>query len=146
MADVFTSAKRSRVMSQIRSKNTKPERQLRSALHRLGFRFRLHDRRLPGKPDIVLPKYKTAIDVRGCYWHGHECAVGHLPATRLEYWGEKIKRNVQRDMESVRVLRKNGWSVFVVWECDCRSRARFDKKLAYIVSLLLRHADLKNEK
>src|SRR2546430_6939962 len=114
MADVFTSKKRSEVMSLIRSKNTKPEIQTRKALHRLGFRFRVHDASLPGKPDIVLRKYEAVVQVRGCFWHGHNCKVGHLPATRKGYWTPKIVRNAERDTRNDALLEKAGWIVFVL--------------------------------
>src|SRR5262249_47227586 len=120
MADVFTKGERSRVMSLIRSKNTKPEIQTRKALHRLGFRFRIHDTSLPGKPDIVLRKYGTVVQVRGCYWHGHNCKVGHLPASRNEYWTPKILKNAERDAKNDASLKKAGWNVVVLWECACR--------------------------
>jgi len=117
MADVFTAEKRSAVMRAITAKNTKPEVALRSGLHRLGFRFRLHDSRLPGKPDIVLPKYSTIIQVRGCFWHGHTCIDGHIPKSRVEYWLPKIRNNKLRDHRTDSQNRRLGWSVLIVWEC-----------------------------
>ncbi len=128
-------------MSLIRSENTKPEIQTRKALHRLGFRFRLHEKSLPGKPDIVLPKYKAAIQVRGCFWHGHNCKVGHLPASRTEYWTPKITRNAKRDEANDSLLRKSGWRVFVVWECACRKPQVFAQEIGRIVSGLRRNSD-----
>ena len=117
MADVFSKSKRSNVMSKIRSKDTKPEIKVRKSLHRLGYRFRLHQNNLPGKPDIVLKKYETAIQIRGCFWHCHSCSDGHVPKSRQGYWGPKLENNKIRDRHNDRLLRKLGWNVIVVWEC-----------------------------
>jgi DNA mismatch endonuclease, patch repair protein len=119
MADVFSPTKRSEVMSAIRSKNTKPEIKIRSALHRLGYRFRLHVKDMPGKPDLVLPKYSTAIQVRGCFWHGHTCPDGHIPNSRQDYWIPKLDKNKKRDRQNDAKLRQLGWSLLIVWECQC---------------------------
>lgn len=106
-------------MAAIKGKNTKPEVKLRSLLHRLGFRFRLHVKKLPGKPDIVLPKYKTAIFVNGCFWHGHEnCKHFRLPKTRTEWWKEKIEKTKIRDAAKSQSLIDLGWNVITVWECE----------------------------
>jgi DNA mismatch endonuclease (patch repair protein) len=110
-------AKRSETMSRIRSKDTKPEMLVRKALHRLGFRFRVHVRDLPGCPDIVLPKYSTIIQVKGCFWHGHTCRDGRLPKSNREYWVPKLLRNKERDISNERKLRRMGWSVRTLWEC-----------------------------
>ena len=118
MADVHTKAQRSYNMSRIKSKNTKPELIVRSWLHKQGFRFRLHDKKLPGKPDIVLPKYKTVIFVHGCFWHGHKCRLGRMPKSRLEYWLPKIKGNKERDVRTLRRLRSMRWRALVLWECQ----------------------------
>jgi DNA mismatch endonuclease (patch repair protein) len=116
--DVFTRQKRSTIMAAIRSANTTPERVLRSALHRRGYRYILHDRRLPGAPDIVFSSRRIAIQVRGCFWHGHaSCIDGHLPKTRRSYWLPKIHGNKRRDNRNDRSLRGLGWKVIVVWEC-----------------------------
>jgi len=128
-------------MSLIRSKNTKPEVQTRKQLHRLGLRFRLHDASLPGKPDIVLRKYKTVIQVRGCFWHGHNCKVGHLPASRNEYWTPKILKNAERDAKNDAFLKKAGWDVIVLWECTCRKPKQFMREIAKIASGLRRTSD-----
>jgi DNA mismatch endonuclease (patch repair protein) len=114
---VETIAERSAIMSRIRSKDTKPEMLVRKALHRLGFRFRLHALSLPGRPDIVLPKYKTIIQVKGCFWHGHTCRDGREPKSNREYWVPKLIRNKQRDISNDRKLRRLGWSVHNLWEC-----------------------------
>lgn len=122
--DTFSAEDRSAVMRRVHSKNTRPEIKLRSALHRAGFRFRLHVSSLPGEPDIVLPKYKTVIFVHGCFWHGHECKRGNrLPTTNAEYWRNKIERNRTRDMMQAEALARLGWTRIVVWECEIRDGA-----------------------
>ncbi|WP_277924334.1 DNA mismatch endonuclease Vsr [Sphingomonas sp. CROZ-RG-20F-R02-07] len=122
MVDTLTPAQRSERMSRIRSTNTKPEVALRKALHRLGFRFRLHGRRLPGKPDIVLPKYRTAIFVHGCFWHRHAgCSIATTPKSNTEFWVDKFDRNTARDAIKRAQLEADGWNVIVVWECDLKT-------------------------
>jgi DNA mismatch endonuclease (patch repair protein) len=117
--DIWSKEKRSVVMSRIRSKNTKPELAVRSLLHSLGYRFRLHRKDLPGRPDIVLPKYHAVIFVHGCFWHLHaKCRDGTIPKTQHEKWKEKLERNVARDKEHQRKLRSLGWKVLVIWECE----------------------------
>lgn len=111
-------------MRQVRSTNTKPELLIRSALHQEGYRFRLHLKTLPGKPDIVLPRYKTAIFVNGCFWHGHTCVDGEKPQTNQEYWQQKIQRNKARDAQHLRNLRRKGWKCIVVWACELRNADR----------------------
>jgi len=140
--DVFSASKRSEVMAAIRSQNTKPEIQLRRALHAKGLRFRLHVSSLPGKPDIVLPRYRTAIQVRGCFWHCHTCADGHLPHSRLEYWGPKLSRNVQRDRSNDRLLSKLGWKVIVVWECQLRNPTMVERRANRILRLLVKRHNM----
>lgn len=111
-------------MSKIRSKNTLPEMIVRKYLHSKGFRYRLHDKKLPGKPDIVLPKYKTAIFIQGCFWHGHEgCKYHRIPKSNTEYWSGKICRNVSRDQLNQKALRESGWNVILVWECELKRDA-----------------------
>ena len=106
-------------MSRIKSKDTIPERIVRSYLHRNGFRFRLHVKELPGKPDIVLPKYKTVIEVRGCFWHRHKgCKYAYMPKTRIEFWQKKFNENICRDIVTDQMLSKAGFKVFVVWQCE----------------------------
>ena len=124
MADKLTTEQRHNCMSHIRSKNTKPELLLRNALWHLGFRYRLNDERLPGKPDISLPRYRTVIFVHGCFWHGHlGCKKYSIPKTNTEFWTSKITRNMERDQEVWRSLDAKGWNVIVVWECElARSR------------------------
>jgi DNA mismatch endonuclease (patch repair protein) len=122
MADIFTHEKRSQVMSRIRSRNTKPELAVRSMLHRLGYRFTVNgpkSRCLPSRPDIVLPKYRTVIFVNGCFWHGHEhCPNFRMPKSRRAFWKKKIEGNIARDAVNEMKLRKLGWHVVTVWECD----------------------------
>lgn len=120
MTDVVDSVTRSRMMSGIRGRDTKPEVIVRSALHRLGFRFRLHVRDMPGKPDIVLPRYRAAIFVNGCFWHGHDCPFFRVPGTHEDFWRDKIFRNKANDIKVSRSLRAVGWRVGVVWECALR--------------------------
>ena len=117
MVDVVSPEIRSRMMSGIRGKNTKPEMIVRKGLHRLGFRYKLHEKKLPGKPDLVLPKYKAVIFVHGCFWHKHDCKYFKWPKTRTEFWRDKINRNVTRDKLAISTLRSEGWRVSVVWEC-----------------------------
>lgn len=125
MADRLTTQQRSWNMSRIRSKNTVPERKVRSMLHRLGYRFRLHRRDLPGSPDIVLPKYGTVILVHGCYWHRHTCSNGQVvPRTRTEFWRSKFEENQRRDRSNTRLLKAAGWRVVVVWECQTADEDR----------------------
>lgn len=109
-------------MSGIRGKDTRPEIIVRQALHRAGFRFRLHRKDLPGKPDIVLPKYHTVIFVHGCFWHGHGCRYFKVPKTRTDFWLDKIMANAKRDRLQEDALRAAGWTVFTVWECDIRDK------------------------
>lgn len=118
MVDHLSEERRSWNMSRIRSKNTKPELIVRSLLHRMGFRFRVNRGDLPGKPDIVLPKYKTIIFVHGCFWHRHKgCKGATTPSTRRKFWLKKFQGNVERDKRNQRELRKAGWKVIVLWEC-----------------------------
>ena len=127
MADVFTPEKRSQVMSLIRGRDTKPELALRSMLHRLGYRFTVRgpkNRKLPGKPDIVLPKRRTVIFVHGCFWHGHEhCPAFRLPKSRRAFWKAKIDANKARDLRNENQLRALGWHVVTIWECALRKKS-----------------------
>jgi DNA mismatch endonuclease (patch repair protein) len=117
MADVLTREQRHLNMSRIRARDTKPEMAIRSALHRCGFRFRVHKRDLPGRPDLVLARYRVAIFVHGCFWHGHNCNLFKVPATRTSFWLKKIDRNRKRDAKSIADLQEMGWRVIVLWEC-----------------------------
>lgn len=119
MVDFLTPSERSERMSRIRSSNTSPEVSLRSSLHALGFRFRLHRKDLPGKPDIVLPRYRTVIFVHGCFWHRHQgCKVATIPKSNTKFWVEKFDRNAARDTRTKALLEFQGWRVVVVWECE----------------------------
>lgn len=124
MADVVSPEKRSQMMAGIKGKNTKPEMLMRSALHRLGFRYKLHGKGMPGKPDMVFPKYKAVLFVHGCFWHGHSCHLFKWPSSRPEFWHTKINRNREVDRESTAKLEQMGWRVGVVWECAVRGRAK----------------------
>lgn len=124
MADVHTPEQRSYNMSQIKGRDTKPEKTLRSLLHRNGFRFRIHYSKLPGRPDIVLPKYRSVIFVHGCFWHRHpRCRYAYTPKSRTEFWNEKLNGNVERDRENISLLRKAGWYPIIVWECELNKNA-----------------------
>jgi DNA mismatch endonuclease, patch repair protein len=121
MTDVHNKATRSYNMSRIKGKDTKPELLVRKFLFSKGFRYRLHDKRLPGKPDIVLPKYKTVIFIHGCFWHSHErCKHASIPKTRTEWWSNKIVTNIENDRRNIEKLEGSGWHVKVVWTCELR--------------------------
>lgn len=123
MADIVDSRTRSRMMAGIRGKDTKPELQLRRALHAAPLRYRLHAKGLPGRPDIVFPRYRAALFVHGCFWHRHEgCRYATTPATRTEFWTEKFKANVDRDRRNQLELAEAGWCVGIVWECSIKTR------------------------
>lgn len=117
-----TSAQRSALMSRIRAVDTKPEMRIRKALHALGYRYRLHDKRLPGRPDIVFPSRHAVIFVNGCFWHGHSCNLFHWPKSNSEFWKEKINKNVRRDRVVKEDLTTAGWRVLYIWECAIRGR------------------------
>lgn len=119
MADTLTKAERSRRMSLVKGKNTKPELRVRRIVHGLGFRYRLHRRNLPGKPDLVFPGRRKVIFVHGCFWHRHPgCKLARLPKSRTDFWEPKLEQNRDRDLENQRVLTERGWDVLVVWECE----------------------------
>ena len=126
--DTVTKAKRSEVMSKIRAKNTKPEIIVRKILHKLGYRFSLHRRDLPGKPDIVLARRGTVVFVHGCFWHGHKGCARH-PKSNLEYWTPKIERNAERDKIQKKMLKKLGWKVLTIWECELKNVSKLEKKI-----------------
>ncbi len=113
-------AARSRNMAAIKGRDTRPELFVRQAVHRAGFRYRLHSPNLTGRPDLALPRYGTAVFVQGCFWHGHDCKIAHVPRTNTDYWKAKIQRNIHRDAENARVLRRQGWVVATVWECSLK--------------------------
>lgn len=137
MADVHSKETRSYNMSRIRSKDTKPEMLVRKFLHAQGFRYRLHVKDLPGKPDIVLPKYKTVIFVHGCFWHGHEgCKYYVVPKTRTEWWLDKINSNIAKDDRSMNLLNDKGWKVTNIWECDLK-RNKIDDTFIILKNILI---------
>ena len=126
-------ALRSRIMSAVRHEGTAPELAVRSRLHRMGLRFRLHAQ-LPGRPDIVLPRHRWAIFVHGCFWHRHHgCSLASMPSSNVAFWRDKFDRNIARDARVVRELRSLGWRVSVIWECETRDRAHLDRRLKKLV-------------
>lgn len=120
-------------MQQVKGKNTLPEKRVRSLLHKLGYRFRLHRKDLPGTPDIVLPARRVALFVHGCFWHGHGCRIGKLPKSRLDYWGPKIDSNRARDERKEGALAVAGWRVAVVWQCELTDLERLSHRLMGIL-------------
>lgn len=131
MTDKLTPERRSANMSRIRSRDTAPEMIVRRLVHRVGYRYRLHVATLPGEPDIVLPRLKAIIDVRGCFWHQHSgCIDSHIPKSRVQYWGPKLARNQGRDEENGRKLCELGWRVHLVWECETKATAKLRRRLA----------------
>ncbi|MDF7806189.1 DNA mismatch endonuclease Vsr [Pontiellaceae bacterium B12219] len=125
MVDNITSQERSRVMAAVKSKDTTPEKLLRSILHKKGLRFRLHNKKLPGSPDITLPRFKTVIFMHGCFWHGHHdsnCKLARTPKSNVQFWTEKVEANHARDKRSRRELMELGWRVLIVWECSLHTR------------------------
>ncbi len=135
MADPFTPAERSRIMAAVRSRDTAPEMIVRRLVHRMGYRYRLHVRELPGTPDLVFPRLRCAVAVDGCFWHGHRCGACRMPATRRDYWAAKIARNIARDRRTRRALRRAGWRVLVVWECQTR-RDRIERLTVRLAAFL----------
>ena len=128
--DSISKKHRSWNMSKIRSKDTSPEKAVRSLLHGMGYRFRLHRKDLPGKPDIVLPKYKTVIEVRGCFWHRHEnCKETTTPKSNTAFWQEKFRKNVERDQLNEKKLKELGWRLVVIWECEVKNIDELNHKL-----------------
>ncbi len=136
MADVHNKATRSYNMSRIRSKDTKPEMLVRKFLFAQGFRYRLHDKKLPGKPDIVLPKYKTVIFVHGCFWHGHKgCKHYSIPQTRSEWWIEKIEKNIANDKKAIKSLKETEWNVIIFWGCELKPKY-YEETLSQLKELM----------
>ncbi len=138
MADVHDKETRSYNMSRIKGKDTKPEMLVRKFLHANGFRYRLHVKNLPGKPDIVLPKYKTVIFVHGCFWHRHEgCKYFVVPKTRTEWWLNKINGNVENDKKAYNALHELGWKIFEIWECKLNNKKVSNTLSTLLINLLL---------
>lgn len=123
MADIVDTETRSRMMASVRSKDTKPEREIRKRLFAIGFRYALHRQDLPGKPDLVLPKYSAVVFVHGCFWHNHGCCRSKLPDTRHQWWKVKLEGNRKRDSRAISELQNLGWRVLVIWECSIRKAA-----------------------
>ena len=135
MADRFSKERRSLVMASVRSRDTKPELLVRSLLHRLGFRFRVNVTGLPGRPDIVLRRHQTTIFVHGCFWHRHKgCAKTTFPASNMKYWQDKFDSNIARDIRTAKHLRRLGWKVIVVWECELTNVGRLTRRLVRLLS------------
>lgn len=127
-------------MSRVRGKNTKPEEVVRKYLFSKGFRYRKNDKRYPGKPDILLPKYRTAIFINGCFWHQHpDCAAATLPETNKDYWSKKLQRNVERDALQIRQLHEMGWYVIVVWECEISNKIKREERLQSLIDEIEHH-------
>ena len=124
MVDIVSPEVRSRMMAGISGKNTRPEMLVRHGLHSRGFRYLLHYRKLPGKPDLVFPKYHAVFFLNGCFWHGHDCSLFKWPSTRAEFWQRKIEGNKRKDKETIDALRRLGWRVLVIWECTLKGKGR----------------------
>ena len=132
--DNLTKEQRRICMSRIRSKDTKPEKTVRKILTQFGLRYRLHNAKLPGKPDIVISKIKTIFFINGCFWHQHKgCKRQAVPKANIEYWGAKLKRNVEKQKKDIKLLRKDGWKVHIIWECETKDENRLIKKLKKIL-------------
>lgn len=128
MADIVSPETRSKMMAGIKGKDTKPEMILRKGLHGLGFRYRLHDRNLPGKPDIVFPRYKAVIFAHGCFWHGHSCHLFKWPSSNEEFWHTKIERNMEVDRQNIIRLQELGWRTGIVWECALKGKYKINRE------------------
>ncbi|MBR0695145.1 very short patch repair endonuclease [Bradyrhizobium lablabi] len=129
MVDTRTKEQRSRIMKSVSTRDTGPELLVRRLLHRLGYRYRLHRKDLPGRPDIVFPGRKRVIFIHGCFWHGHECSKGKLPKSRTEYWTAKIKANQDRDTKVIGLLEKDGWKTLTVWQCELKHLDEIERVL-----------------
>jgi DNA mismatch endonuclease (patch repair protein) len=130
MADIVSRSKRKEIMSSVKQRHTKPELIVRKLLHRLGYRFRLHNKKLPGTPDIVLPKYKTVIFVHGCFWHQHEnCRKARRPTSNVEFWNEKLDKNIERDNRKESELKEAGWKILTIWDCEMKDEDLITEKI-----------------
>jgi DNA mismatch endonuclease (patch repair protein) len=131
MADTFTKSQRSRIMAAVKSRHTKPEMIVRQIVHQLGYRFRLHRSDLPGTPDIVLNRFHAIINIHGCFWHQHSCPAGHrMPKSRTDYWTKKLNGNAVRDRRNLRRLRRGGWKVLTIWECQVKDAVAVQDRVA----------------
>jgi len=148
MADSLSKAKRSWNMGRIKGVNTKPEIIVRSELHKAGFRFRLHQQSLPGKPDIVLPKFKSVVFVHGCFWHRHNrCKYAYIPKSRVEFWNNKFIENVRRDKKNQAALKQAGWKIFIIWECVIDNNDKLKECIKKIASALIsQHQEIPSKK
>ena len=136
--DVLTKEKRHELMSHVKGNNTKPEEIVRKYLFSKGFRYRKNDKRYPGKPDIVLPKYRTVVFVNGCFWHQHPgCKAAALPKTNVDFWKEKLQRNVDRDKKQIQELERDGWKVIIIWECEIKTKKKRDERLKLLVHQII---------
>ncbi|MHB1958116.1 MAG: very short patch repair endonuclease [Acidobacteriaceae bacterium] len=133
MTDTRTPEQRRRIMQSVGTKDTEPELMLRKFIYRLGFRYRLHIQKLPGKPDIAFPGRKKVIFVHGCFWHAHNCEKGNAPKSRLNYWGPKLAANKRRDTKNRRQLRDLGWSVMTVWQCELKDLRVLERKITHFL-------------
>jgi DNA mismatch endonuclease (patch repair protein) len=140
MTDKVTPAARSKMMAAVRGKNTRPEHTVRTALFSAGYRYRLHRRDLPGAPDIVLPRFRTAVFVHGCFWHGHDCRRGGRPVSNVEFWNKKLDGNIARDQQNHAALRAAGWHVEVIWQCSLE--AGCNRVLTRLKAIRVRSGDL----
>ena len=134
MTDIYSEGKRSEVMAKISGKETKPEILVRKYLHANGFRFRKNINDLPGKPDIVLPKYHSVIFVHGCFWHGHNCKAGELPGTNQDFWKKKIGANIERDKQHINKLESQGWQVIDIWQCQINNNTLVNRNLSKLIT------------
>lgn len=142
IADIYSKEKRSKIMSKIRGKETKPEIIVRKFLFSEGFRYRINDERYHGKPDLVLPKYKTVIFIHGCFWHCHEdCKASKLPKTNAAFWEKKIYDNVARDRKNIEKLKDEGWNVIVVWQCEINNKAKRNERLKLLAEQIKKGID-----
>jgi len=134
MPDIYPHSKRSEIMSKISASETKPEIAIRTFLFSYGFRYRKNLKTLPGKPDIVLHKYKTVVFINGCFWHGHSCKAAKLPETKKEFWKMKIDANVERDKKQQLKLKHLGWNIITVWQCEIKSKILFTSRMAELIN------------
>lgn len=135
MADIFDPQKRSAIMAAIRGHNTKPEILVRSMVHRIGYRFRIHKHKLPGRPDIILPRHRKIIQVHGCFWHAHtDCKISRTPKSNEQYWTPKLKRTVERDKRNLQALNDLGWDVLTVWECEIKDTDQLAERILRFLS------------
>ena len=139
--DTLSKERRSALMKRVRQANTKPELEIRTGLHRRGLRYNISDKRLPGSPDLSFPRYMVAVFVHGCFWHGHHCRQGRLPTSNVRYWSAKMQANRDRDARKERSLRKLGWRVYTVWECQTKDPGRRERLLDQLAAGIRGNSD-----